>query len=337
MNTIEECLVCKGETLLQPVQQKGYQEPTVFNIYHCKGCNTSFSLPHIDSTDIYQFIYQQGDKVPGYNRYWRYYNEIKQQESPLKYLEDAEPIYWSISKAVKETLKDNKDANILEIGSGLGYLTYSFREEGFKNAYGMEIAKEAVERATEKFGPFYLNEDLFEYAKENKNTYDVIYMSEVIEHIEKPLKFIETALSLLKKNGKLIMTTPNKSFYPETAIWATDNPPVHCYWFSEDSFKYIADKFHTSCVFTDFTEYYKYHDKSLMKRKSYKNYVKDRYLFDKDGNLLRVRSAYKPKWKLAYKSLIRKFKTNLYPLISKNYYVNGKRTTTLCVVLEKLE
>ena len=334
-NNIEECLLCKGEALLKPVQQKGYQEGSLFNIYHCKNCNTSFSLPRVDSADVYQLIYKQGKLVPGYNRYWKYYTEINQQENPLRYLENVEPEYWSISKSIQKTLGGKKDANILEIGSGLGYFVYALRKEGYINACGMEIAKEAVERANEKFGPYYIQADLFQYAEEHRNTYDIIYMSEVIEHIEDPLKFIKAAFSLLKKGGKLIMTTPNKSFYPDSAIWATDNPPVHCFWFSEESMKYIAAQFDSDVLFSDFTKYYNHRTRLLISRKSYKNFVRGKYLFDEKGELLRKRSAYKPAWKKAYRNFLKRIKSSLYPLVSKNFYVSGKRTSTLCVTLEK--
>jgi SAM-dependent methyltransferase len=293
-------------------------------------------LPRVDSTDIYQLIYEKGHKISGYNRYWRYYNEIEQQKDPLRYLENVEPIYWGISMALKKFLIGKKDAKILEIGSGLGYLTYALRNAGFTNAYGLEIAQEAVERANKRFGPFYIQADLFQYAKEQTNNYDVIYLSEVIEHIEDSMGFIETSLSLLKDGGALIMTTPNKSFYPDTAIWATDNPPVHCWWFSEESFKYIAECFDVAVSFIDYSEYYRNHELTMINKKSYVNYVNKRFIFDAHGELIRVKSAKrKPGWRRAFKSFKRRFQTKVYPMISKNFEVSGKRTTTMCVTLIK--
>ncbi len=54
-----------------------------------------------------------------------------------------------------------------------------------------------------------------------------------------------------------IITTPNKSLFPEDIIWPTDLPPVHCWCFSEDSMRYMAGASGMSIELVDFTRYYK--------------------------------------------------------------------------------
>jgi len=79
----------------------------------------------------------------------------------------------------------------------------------------------------------------------------------VIEHIDKPIDFIESIVKLLKPGGYAIITTPNKSIYPSDLIWGTELPPVHCWWFSEESMKYLANKYGLNLRFLNFKNFYK--------------------------------------------------------------------------------
>ena len=62
-------------------------------------------------------------------------------------------------------------------------------------------------------------------------------------------------MELTKPGGSVIMTTPNKSFYPDDIIWESELPPVHFWWFSEDSIRYIATKLNANVQFVDYTNF----------------------------------------------------------------------------------
>ncbi|OAV68870.1 3-demethylubiquinone-9 3-methyltransferase [Bacteroidales bacterium Barb4] len=336
-----KCLLCGKTANLKTEMQKGYQEAELYSIYHCPFCNTSFSLPRSNTDAIYQLIYENGDKVPGYNRYWKYYREIKNQSKPIEYLANSEPAYWAPVYALKKVLNTPKDANILEIGSGLGYMTYSLRKDGYKNAVGLDIAHEAVNKAIDELGSFYICADANKYAKENVKKYDVVFMTEVIEHIEDPLGFIQSLIPLLKDGGTLIMTTPNKSIYPDNVIWATDKPPVHCWWFSEKSFKHLSHYFNMGISFINFAEYYDNHNRELINIKLYNNFLFNDYVFNKDNQLIKtkdiksVKSLYiLPKW-IKKTRLYKKISCMIYPMLSKSFIKVGNNSNTLCVLLTK--
>jgi len=279
-----DCLLCGKKAHLRHSNYPGYKEPQIFQIYHCAHCNTAFSMPRfVDTNEVYNLIYTKSDVVPGYNRYWEYSQHVKSTDTPLNYLVEKEDTYWSVREAlIHNTVSNKKEENILEIGSGLGYLTYSLRKAGY-NVCGLDISETAVELATKNFGNFFTAGDLFKYSKENKNKYDVIILTEVIEHVESPILFLEAALDLLKKGGKAIITTPNKSLYPSDILWESDFPPVHCWWFSEYSMEYIANKLKVELSFIDFTNFYKkpfWVNFGLIRNKKL-----PKSIFDKQGNL----------------------------------------------------
>lgn len=281
---VTSCLLCRSDATLVDDKRPGYQEPAIFKIYFCPSCNTSFSLPRVETKKLYESIYQNGSAVTGYGRYWEYMKAVKKSTAPLEYLAKAEDIYWSVQQALSTLVKEKKQTNILEVGSGLGYLTYSLNMAGYQ-ATGLDISETAVSQATKTFGNFYLTADLFEYTKHHEASYDIVIFTEVIEHVEDPLAFTACIMKLLKPGGHAIITTPNKSLFPPEIIWRTENPPVHLWWLSEESMKYIAARNVAAIQFIDFSEFYKKNYTSFDLKK-YRTASPQKPILDKNGGLL---------------------------------------------------
>jgi SAM-dependent methyltransferase len=235
---------------------KGYIENSFFDVYECPNCNASFVDPLQSDGKVYEYIYKQVKVIPGYERYYRYAELVRNVRNPLWYLCNSESVYWAVQEALITCFPRRQDVNILEIGSGLGYLTYSLNKAGY-NTTGLDISEDAVRQAKERYGNYYQSGDLFVLSANPQNTYDCIVMTELIEHVENPTAFIKAALSLLKKGGILIVTTPNKSAASQDTIWQSDFPPVHLWFFAEKSITYMANKLGKKCEFVDFTKYTK--------------------------------------------------------------------------------
>ncbi len=253
METVQECPLCGGEIRQTYKGLIGYVEGSVFDLYECQKCEASFSNPLKSDDYVYDHIYSQAQDIPGYERYVRYSKLVKQVSNPLKALSNAENVYWSIREAL-EIHFPTKDISIAEIGSGLGYLTYSLNRAGYK-AKGIDISSEAVEKAKASYGDYYEAGDIFLLSNTYKKQYDCVVMTELIEHVEDPKAFISTALTMLKDGGKLIITTPNKSWTPKGYLWGSDIPPIHLWWFSEESIKQLADSLNKKCDLIDFTSF----------------------------------------------------------------------------------
>lgn len=263
------CKICNSNAKLVTKAHQGYMQGSFFDVYHCSSCNTSFVDDQDFSTDIYQLIYSNPEQTPGYNRYYYYADSIKGVAAPLDYLSDFEPMYWAVKKILTEEYTDKK-AKILEVGSGLGYLTYAIRQQGY-DIKGLDISESAVRDANKRFGEYFIAADIFEYYPTNKKSFDLIILTEVIEHLENPKPFIACLLDMLKDGGQVVITTPNKTVDYSSAIWNTELPPVHLWWFSEESAIALANELSCSCRFLDFTNFNKTHfDK--MRFKIYKNY-----------------------------------------------------------------
>jgi SAM-dependent methyltransferase len=133
-------------------------------------------------------------------------------------------------------------------------LTYALRSAGY-DAVGLDISTEAISKARARFGPFYVAASLEEYCARSADAFDAVILVEVIEHLEDPVSTIKSALRLLAPGGCLIATTPNRSYFGRRAPWTTDLPPVHLWWFSEESLTAMARSLGCDVSFVDFTEY----------------------------------------------------------------------------------
>lgn len=246
------CPVCSSEAKIVQKDYPGYQEPSTYDIFYCDNCVTSFSNPLEVDSNLYNLIYSKPDEIPGYERYSKYAKKVLLQKDPLEYLAKSEETYWSIKNYLK--IKNaSPNTRILEVGCGLGYLTYSLIKSGF-NATGLDISMNAVEQAIARYGDHFICEDLHEYSQKIDFKYDTIILAEVIEHIPNIYNLLNSLDGLLADGGDIVITTPNKSSYAQEILWHTDLPPIHLWWFSETSMSKISSKIGYSLRLTDFTE-----------------------------------------------------------------------------------
>lgn len=246
------CLLCGKTAHTKHTAHPSYQKPHIHGIHHCSQCNTAFVTPCEVDQQVYNLIYQKIGEVPGYDRYLNYADRVLKEEDPLKYLCEAEDIYWSVREALK--LCPTNNPKILELGSGFGYLTYALHKSGY-DIKGLEISSVAVEEATRRYGDLFICGDAFEFSQKSGSIYDVVILTEVIEHVPNPQALLSAIDAMLKPGGKVIITTPNKTPYPSDILWETEPPPIHLWWFSEQSMAFFAKLLGYQCSFIDFTEF----------------------------------------------------------------------------------
>lgn len=252
-NPNPRCRLCRSRTEVLNASHPGYQLPKTYVIVACANCDTQYADPMEADEAVYEVIYAKAEQLPGYARYTGYADEVTRTETPLQLLASAEDVYWFIADALEQRGRKGSD-RMLEIGSGLGYLTYSLAKSGY-NIRGLELSTKAVAAARARYGDLYDAGDLFQLTRSAPGTYDVVILTEVIEHLSDPISFLEAARGLLAPGGVILLTTPNKSLYPAKTYWQTDNPPVHLWWFSEASMRQIAIRLEMQIHFGDFTAF----------------------------------------------------------------------------------
>lgn len=232
------CPVCNGNSKFVD-QINSYIHRGRYNIYQCSNCKLQFADGDKSKFNlIYDSIYKYSSKIRGYERYGRYYNEISSftGRSAIDYLINEEETY----KHVYHYLINQENCRrlrILEVGSGLGYFTYALSEDGF-NILGIDLSEDAVKMSTNAFGSLYKSIDL----KKLDEQFDIIILCEVIHHLIDPIFFLKNLKSKLNKGGKIILTTPRKYIEQSSAIWLTELPPVHLFWFTTLSLQKLGNR-----------------------------------------------------------------------------------------------
>lgn len=123
--------------------------------------------------------------------------------------------YGYLDACIEKITQSNKESlNILDFGCGDGFLLKMLGDAGCKELYGIDYSVKAISFATLLLPD---NVKLFsaDVVKSNPfldNTFDYIFMVEVLEHIIP--KDIDGLLFILKKilkpGGKLVVTVPSK-------------------------------------------------------------------------------------------------------------------------------
>jgi len=105
--------------------------------------------------------------------------------------------------------RELSDAKLLDVGANTGVFLQEFKAYS-KNIQGIEPSEEAAATAKRMFGHNVENA-VIANAQLNDNTFDIISMWDVIEHLYDPRNDLETLFQKLKPGGVIFITTHDVS------------------------------------------------------------------------------------------------------------------------------
>jgi len=150
---------------------------------------------------------------------------------------------YAIKKKVALINAEEEKGSLLDIGCGTGDFLSAAKNNGWK-VTGIEPNENARIKANSK-----TDNKVFDIAKlENLpvDSFDVITLWHVLEHLPNLEEQIQVFKKLLKSNGSLIIAVPNhKSFDANyyADFWAAYDVPRHLWHFSQSSIKNLFRKF----------------------------------------------------------------------------------------------
>lgn len=160
----------------------------------------------------------------------KYHGVIKDPDGKIRNLNYERKYKISQFKHILNYLNKKKPGKILDLGCGHGWLLSALNNKWKK--FGLDVSEYASKNAR-KYGEIFIG-DIENYKEKN---FDVISALHVIEHHPKPEKLISKARKLLKKNGVLILETPD-----------FDSAAARRY---KDKFRLLFDKTHISLFSQD--------------------------------------------------------------------------------------
>jgi len=110
-----------------------------------------------------------------------------------------------------------KGKTVLDVACGSGYGSQMLGKAGAGSVTGVDISEKAVAYANQKYkekNTSFVVADGTKLPFDN-NQFDVVVSFETIEHLEDHVAFVEQINRVLKQDGLLIISSPNKDVYPE--------------------------------------------------------------------------------------------------------------------------
>ncbi|MEZ5172924.1 MAG: class I SAM-dependent methyltransferase [Bacteroidia bacterium] len=132
---------------------------------------------------------------------------------------------------------------MLDIGAGTGAFLNELKLAGH-NVVGIEPDSDAVQVAMHKYGITLLPE--YELLKFEPESFDVITMWHVLEHVPLLQKRVEELSKLLSPKGAIFIAVPNHESYDASyygKYWAAYDVPRHLYHFDKQTIVRLFDLF----------------------------------------------------------------------------------------------
>lgn len=120
-------------------------------------------------------------------------------------------------KLIKQLIiKFQLNGTILEVGCGTGRISKMLTEHT-DHLTVSDISEKLCESVAKKLNTAFIASDACKLSIEDAQ-FDNLVSSECIEHTHNPTKALEEMVRVLKPGGKLIITSPNKVWYPALVI-----------------------------------------------------------------------------------------------------------------------
>ena len=233
-----DCLLCSSQTVLW-----GRKES--YRILKCIRCGFGFVYPRPRPLDLNTFYYTRRDE--GFQpspKMMRYRKEIPA-------CQNAQLIESRLRRL--GCFHGRERHSLLDVGAGFGGISSYFSLRGWR-VFAVEPSPLCI-RDLEKLKGVHVIASTFEEWEAEGLLFDVIVMSQVLEHVLDPASFLRKSAQLLKPGGVLFVSVPNFNSLLVRILKTKEGhicPPEHLNYFTPKSILQIAlvSGLSVSAVFT---------------------------------------------------------------------------------------
>lgn len=221
MEKLKDCPICNSDQLspfLACVDHTVSRE--TFQIVACNSCGFKFTNPRPEENDLGRY-YKSEDYVSHSNTKKGFIN------STYQYVRK-----YTLLKKLQLISKFYRTGNILDIGCGTGEFLNTCKNAKW-STLGIEPDPDARKMAKDNYGLDVREEA--ELTNLEPQTFDIISMWHVLEHVPRLNERVEDLKRLIKPNGTIIIAVPNCNSLDAKKYkehWAAYDVPRHLYHFT---------------------------------------------------------------------------------------------------------
>lgn len=170
------------------------RQDSIYRICQCHTCSLQFLHPQPSDQEL------RGLYTDDYYRAWGFDGQENHIVEQMK--------YKTFEHLLKVISKFKSNGRILDVGCATGFFLNIAEKFGFES-FGIELSKFSGNLARNKFGANKIFIGRMEDYKVNHIYFDVITMSDFLEHIKNPQEIFRKTSTLLKNDGIVVVTTPD--------------------------------------------------------------------------------------------------------------------------------
>ncbi len=235
-------------------------------IVECKSCGLAYNNPRICEEKELKKVYDE--KYFGGKDFSFSDIIVESWAGNSNYIssfyEKKEEITQNFLKILNEIERYKKEkGRFLELGCAYGFFLDVVRNRGWE-AHGVEISNDSANYARQEL-KLDVKIGTLEEANYPDEYFDVIFLSDVLEHLPNPIEILKEINRILKPDGILRMLVPNDlyclSVWIKKIIRGTKYrkpsvlPPIHLYFFSKDTLQKALKKTGFDILKIKFTVY----------------------------------------------------------------------------------
>ncbi len=226
-----------------------YSQPfaRTFQLVRCYDCGMGYTNPRPQVTDLAQLYpahYAAYRGCPSMKigwckrqrmrlEKWSAYVSVHGRKKWLRRL--AQLLFHSIAPRSDTLLSFamEGEGRLLDFGCGVGEYASKMQQRGWQ-VDGIDLSNHAAQKAQQLYG-FSVWVGSLPHPNVKPQSYDMITMGQVLEHIPNPHQIISSALEALKPNGRLVISVPNLESWGRQAFgkyWWPLQMPWHVLHFT---------------------------------------------------------------------------------------------------------
>jgi SAM-dependent methyltransferase len=164
--------------------------------------------------------------------------------SKLNYTEQIENLIPSYLAVLDKVLcKLAKDAKILEVGCGNGFILKALSDRGYSNVFGIEPSSDAAAKADDNIRNK-ITVDFLKGGIYNNGYFNFIFFFQTLDHIYEPVQFLNICYNLLVPGGFILAL--NHDVKSLSAIILGEKSPIidieHTYLYSKETIHKLFSK-----------------------------------------------------------------------------------------------